>query len=307
MSKKNLFLGGVLVVLLALAYFYQGPLKEWQDNYVKEKNILAELNTLDIDRIEINEGDSSIGFLKEEGKWRIDGTRGFIVRENIMLNVIDTLNKASDALVEVISNNPDKKSEFMTDDSGIHIILKRGEEILQEFIIGNNTADLTGTYLSKNDISKTYIFKSNLKDAFDRDDWYDKTIFSAEEGSINKMRFQYPNREFTVEKAGEAEEQTWGGTLPYAFSVDDEKLEEVINIMTNLTSIEIPEQNFEITGLEKHAIIVEANGEELSNTLMVGDAYSDDLYYAKKGDSDNIYLITKEQKEALEIQIWELR
>ena len=54
-------------------------------SYVKEKNILAELNTLDIDRIEINEGDSSIGFLKEEGKWRIDGTRGFIVRENIML------------------------------------------------------------------------------------------------------------------------------------------------------------------------------------------------------------------------------
>ena len=79
--------------------------------------------------------------------------------------------------------------------------------------------------------------------------------------------------------------------------------------MSNLTAISIPEQTFDNTGLEKNNIIVEATGEGINNTIMVGDAEDDEesRYYIKRGDSDNIYLITKEQRDALDNQIWDLQ
>ena len=86
--------------------------------------------------------------------------------------------------------------------------------------------------------------------------------------------------------------------------------------MSNLSSAEIPEQTFEGTGLENHEMIVQATGEELDHVLMIGgmkqlenedDEEEEKLYYAKKGDSDNIYLIREDQKDELQKQIWQLR
>jgi len=69
--------------------------------------------------------------------------------------------------------------------------------------------------------------------------------------------------------------------------------------MSNLTAEKIPAQDFTGTGLEKNLIIVEAAGKEINNTLMIGSANDDDLYYAKTGDNDNIYLITKNEREKI--------
>ncbi len=97
--------------------------------------------------------------------------------------------------------------------------------------------------------------------------------------------------------------------MPYSFEVDEDKISEILNIMSSLNAISIPEQIFDNTGLEKNNIIVEATGEEVNNILMIGDAENEEeiRYYAKRGDSDNIYLITKAQRDALDKQIWDLR
>jgi hypothetical protein len=52
---------------------------------------------------------------------------------------------------------------------------------------------------------------------------------------------------------------------------------------------------------------VEASGEEENNTLMVGEADQEGLYYAKKAKSDNIYLITEEQRNILKTTVEDLR
>ena len=83
--------------------------------------------------------------------------------------------------------------------------------------------------------------------------------------------------------------------------------------MSNLSTVQIPAQTFEGTGLEKHTIIIQVMGDDIDNTLMIGDVKSidaegeDELYYVKKGSSDNIYLITKEQRDELERKIWQFK
>ncbi len=309
MSKKNLFLGGILVVLIFFAYIYNGPLQNWKANKGKSDNFLSSLNLEQINRIIIARKGEETTLELVGDKWRIMGTKDFYVQDDIMTTVLDSLKEAKESDLDLVSENEEKKQDFGIGDDGINLKLQEGDNLMKEFKIGKVASDFKSTYISDFGDKKTYLVSAALSSAFGRSDWYNKNIFSGDKETINEIRFQYPDREFSVEK----QEEEWIGVSPYKFSVSEEKIDPILNIMSNLNSPLIPEQNFEKTGLEKNLIIIEAQGEGFSNVLMVGGAYEEEdqdevrYYYAKKGDSDNIYLITKEQKENLEKQIWELK
>jgi hypothetical protein len=316
MSKKNLLLGGILVVLVVLAFIKEGPLKDWQEKSSKPKNILAEIMVDQVSRIDINYRGTETTIEKMGDKWLVAGTKDFYLKDELVNTVQTALNESVKAEVEVVSTNKDKKDEFSTtDETGARVKLMQGETVIKELLIGKTGPDFTSTYVSLDDIDETYAVKANLNNAFWRSDWYNREIFNNDSEKIDKIRFQYPTREFTVEKG----EDGWSGTLPYIFSVDEDKLRGAINVMSNLQAREIPPQSFEGTGLEKNLIIVQATGEDVDNVLMVGEAKANDvedeeegaeentLYYVKRGDSDNIYLITKDQRDELDKQIGDLR
>lgn len=310
MNKKNAILGGILVVLIALAYLYSAPFQEWRKEMARPDNFLAGLNVDNISKIALEGAGQGVVLEKVGDKWRIAGTKDFYLKDEISGTLIDKLNEAKVAEVELASENAEKKSDFDTgDDSGLFVTFSEGENVVASVVVGKLTNDFAGTYIAEPDSDKTFVLKTDLRNALARQDWYDMAIFDNETDLITKIRFQYPNREFTVEK----EEETWKGTQPYIFSVDDDKIETIANLMSKLTAIEIPAQTFDNTGLDEHEIIVQATGDGIDNTLMIGSARTteneDDeiLYYAKRGDSDNIYLITENDRDELDKQIWNLR
>ncbi|MFH0891510.1 MAG: DUF4340 domain-containing protein [Candidatus Falkowbacteria bacterium] len=312
MNKKNLILGGILIILIAVAYLWQGPVQNWQESRKKPKNFLAGLNAEQISIMEISGKDNSVVLEKTGDRWKIAGTKDFYVSSNIAAELFSELNKAIKSDVLIVGEKKENQSKFETGESGVKVILKQGETALSEFIVGKQAGDFISSYLSLPDSDKTYMVKADLNGVFARDDWYDKTIFAANKDAINKIRFQYPGREFTIEKASStnaAVHGQWSGSSPNRFSVNQEKAGKILDIMSNLSAAKIPAQTFDNTGLEKNSIIVEATGDNVKNTIMIGDASADDkdLYYAKRGDSDNIYLITKEERDELEKQTWQLR
>ncbi len=304
MDKKNLILGGFLIILIAMAYVYQGPFKDWRANLGKPENFLADININEINKIEVSQNEKVTILEKLEERWKIAGTKDFYVRDNIIGGMFDNLKQAAKEDLELVSANKDKKNDFQTNkESGVHVKLMQGEKVLMDFIVGKLASDFASTYISQPEAEKTYLVKINLNSSFDRDDWYDKTIFSSDKEKITRIRFQYPTREFTIEK----QDDIWTGILPYAFDVDEDEVDEVLDIMSNLTAAKIPEQIFAETGLDKHSIIIQAIGEDIDNIIMVGGDNGEELYYTKKGDSDNIYLITKEQRDELDKRIEDLR
>lgn len=303
MTKKNIILAIVLVILGALAYGYQGPWQEWRKKIDQPKNFLAALPVDQLTKIEVKKGDKTTVLEKSGERWKIGGTKDFYVDNALSQNMIDELKAAAKANLEVISENKDKKSLFATDDNGINVKLFKGEAIVAVFIVGKMASDYQSTYISQPNLDKTYQVKAGLNAVFDRASWYDYTIFSSDQTKITKIRFQYPAREFTIEK----KDDKWAGTLPQPFTVNKEKAEAIAGIMANLVAADIPEQTYAGTGLEKHLIIVQATGEGVDNTLMIGNANKDGEYYVKKGNSDNIYLISKEQQNTLNTDINKLK
>ena len=299
-------------MLVALAFFYEGPLKEWKDNFGQPRNFLAGLEVDQISRVEIDNENDSIALEREGERWKIVGTKTFYIKDDIINTVISALKEAVKAEVEVVSENFEKKPDFKTDDvTGAKISLRQADVVLAELIVGKTGSDFTSTYISRSDIDKTFLIKANLKSALVHNDWYDREIFNSAQDQITRIRFQYQNSEFTIAKDTEADPNAtfgqWAGVEPYEFRVDDEKAQIVLEIMSTLSAVSVPVQDFANTGLEKNLIIVQAFGEGIDNVLMVGDANEDGLYYVKRGDSDNIYLITKEQRDELDKQIRDLR
>ena len=300
-----------MIILIAIIYLWQGPVGEWQANRKKPKNFLAGLDAGKISGMEISNPAVSVKLEKDGDKWKISGTKGFYVKESIMESALSGLKDAVAAKMDIVGENKDNKNKFRTDDSGTKVVLTGADGTMAEFTVGDMTGDYSGTYVSPLNSDTTYSVKAGLSGSFTRADWYDKTIFAADKEKIDKIRFQYPNREFTLEKASSTNEVAngrWNGVSPYKFSVNQDKAAKILDIMSGLNAAEIPAQTFENTGLEKNNIIVEATGEGINNIIMIGDVVPDkNMYYAKRGDSDNIYLITKEQRDELEKQIWQLR
>jgi len=303
MNKKNIVLGGVLLFLIFVAVGYEGPLKSWRQNSGKAKNFLASVEVDKINRIEIKSGTVKTVLEKQGDRYKIADTKDFYVNEEDTSALLSILREAVVSDLEVASKDNEKKRDFFVDEElGIKVELFQDGDTVAEFIVGKITSDYSGSFISQSDSEKTYRINSNLSGFFGKGDWYDYNIFTLDRTRVNKVRFQYPTREFTVEKTEE-----WKGTLPYNFSVNQEKIEKIVDIMTKLKAVSIPEQDFEKSGLADHSIIIQLTGDGIDNTLMIGNSDGEDAYYAKKGSSDNIYLISKQERDELDKQIWELK
>lgn len=312
MTKKNLILGGVLAVLVLSAYIFNGPLAEWRKNAGRPKNFVSGFQASDISRIEVEKNGKKIDIEKvsvetgssTEEKWKIADTKDFYLSKDATDKITTSIRELLTSKLDLISEKKDKKKDFEVDDMGTKVSLKKGDKLAAEFIIGKMTNDYSGVFISQNNIDKIFSVKiAALNFAFSEDNLYNKTIFTTDTNNINKIRFQFPGREFTLEKKGDQ----WLGTLPKSFAVNRAKIDSIVNLMAGLTAAEIPAQNFKGTGLEKHEIIVQATGAGVDNTIIVGSKNDKGLYYAKTGKSDSIYLISKENRDALNKKIEDLK
>ncbi|MCK4540350.1 DUF4340 domain-containing protein [Candidatus Parcubacteria bacterium] len=307
MSKKNLYLGGILIALAFVAYLYNGPLQKWQEDKNKSENFLAKIDVNQIDFIDIANKGELITLEKQNDKWKVSGTKDFFVESALATELDTKIKDAINGKMELVSNNKENKKDFDLDEkSGVLIKLRQGENTLKEFLVGGFGSDYNSTYIAEAESDESYLINVALNNIFANSEWYDKTIFQTNPEKITKIRFQYPDREIIIERDGE----DWNGIAPYEFSADAEKVGNVLNVIANLEAGDIPEQKFEGTRLEENLIIVEASGEGTNNTIMIGGAESEEddaSYYAKKGDSDNIYLISLENRDILDVSIRDLR
>jgi Domain of unknown function (DUF4340) len=296
MSKKNIILGIILVALIAFAWIWSGPLADWKKTKGQEKNFLAAVSPAKIDKIVIDKNGQKTELDKNGDIWTIAGVKNFGT-DKIAAGSLDTaLSEIGTLSIETVSTDAGKKSSFSTDDQGIKVEIDQAGATF-DFIIGKSTPDYAETYISQPGSDKTYQIALDLNSIFGRDEWRDLSIFSFLMERSEKIRFQYPAQQFTVERVNNA----WTGTQPNKFSVSDDKVSAVLSVLQNLSAQKIPVQTFTGTGLEKHSIIVEVSGGGFDDTIMIGDCTKDDLCYAKTAASDNIYLISKSDRDALNV------
>jgi len=307
MSKKNYILGGVLLVLGLLAYLYQGPMQDWKAKNDDQLNFLSMVDISAINGIEVTKASTTVELEKSEDKWKIKGTKDFFADENGG-GIAKMLEEIKMAKVELVSERSEKKSEFQVSEAdGTKVKLMKSGITVGEFVVGRYGNDYASSYMAQPQAKETWLFKvSGINAIFDRSDknaWYDKKIFALDKSKINKVRLQYPGQELIAEK----KDDKWALTKPNAMTIGDGKLDKVLEVMSTLSASDIPAQKFDGTGLEKSTVIVQVTGDGLDETIMVGNDNKKEMYFAKKGSSDSIYLISKELRDSLSVKMSDLK
>jgi hypothetical protein len=300
MDKKNIILAISLASLALVAIFINAPQKSGSGP--SAPNILAVKDLAQADEISIASSGNVIGLKKEGERWKISGTKNFYADQDKVARLLDALTKAGEEDLELVSVSSSKRAQLLPERTAAKITIKASGATKLDAIAARATTR-PGNYLGLAGKNETYSSKTDIASLALSNEWADLEIFSGNKDDINRVRFQYPGSEFSVEK----KDGQWSGIKPFIFPVSPSKIDEILDIMTNLQSVKMPAQDFKGTGLEKNLIIVQATGSNISHTIMVGEADKDGNYFAKRGDSDNIYLITKKQRDELSKKINDLK
>lgn len=302
MSKKNFILLGIFIFLAFTAFLIKGPIKNWQSDK-EDNNFFANIIFEKINKIEVIGNDSKIILEKDEAEWKIAETKSFYIDPYLKSELNNLLQNLDGAKFDLVSENTEKKSDFMGK-SGIQVKIYEDDYLINEFLVGKIGTDYPSTYISELDSDIVYMVNQDFYSVFSASDWYDKTIISLNTDLVNKIRVQHGDRQYTLE----LDEKKWIGVLPSEFVVDQEKVNSLLEIVYDLSAVKIPEQKFEGTGLEKNNLILQFIGDGVDKTIMIGDKNEEgENYFAKRADSDNLYLISEEQKNSLDLKITDIK
>jgi hypothetical protein len=300
MDKKNTILAASLAILILATIAYKAPLT--QKAQQPEVNILTVDQLNSADEIILESADKNFSIKKEGERWKVSNTKSFYADNEKVSRFLSAIKKTGEESLELVSVSSSKKDQLLPKNSSIAVTIKKSGNKEIEVVVAK-APSRSGSYISLAGKNETYLTKTDIVTLVGADDWIDLTIFSGNKDDINRLRLQYPGSEFAMEK----KDDKWSGVKPFIFPVSSNKIDEILDIMTNLQGVKIPTQDYKGTGLEKNLIIVQASGANINNTIMVGEADKDGNYFAKRGDSDNIYLITKKQRDELVKKINDLR
>ncbi|MFA6171543.1 MAG: DUF4340 domain-containing protein [Patescibacteria group bacterium] len=301
--KKNLYLLILLIILAGGAYLYEGPFQKWNESRKAPKNFLNTINFESADKIEIIRTEKTEVLNKDGERWKLDDGKFYASSEAVSA-LKESFQKAQSSRFEIASANKEKKGDFdLTKEFGTEVRMSSGGKAIGDFLIGKLTSDYMGSYISQPDSADSYMLPVALASAFSPYEWRDLSIFKISKEKIEKLRFQYPDRELKFEK----KDGGWQVVSPEKFKAEDTAVDEALAALAGLNAEAIPAQSFSGTDLEKHLIIVEAQGSEGNFTLMIGKDNGRGQYYAKRGDSENVYLIGKANRDLFDKKIGDFK
>lgn len=289
--SKNTTLGLIFLVLVAAAWAFQGPLQKWQTERKAPKNFMK--LTGEPTKMEIESNGKKTVLTKEGDRWRASGEGKFYVNQGQMTSILDSLNSAKTAKLDLVSSNAGKQTDYQLSGNDAIKLTEKNDSGSVTFLIGKMTADYRGSYVSREKDPNTYkLSATNLRQYFSRDEWRDFSLFSLADKKPDFIRLQYPDSQLKLNLKG----SDWSdGKSKYK----KEEIERILTVLANISAAEIPKQDFKPAGLEKPNLIVQFKGDGFDQTLMLGKKNSKGLYYAKTGDSDNIYLINTSDFQTL--------
>ena len=205
-SKKYAILSSIIIILsiiLILTLFFKN-----------RGYSLPNLKAIDsgITEIRINRGtnENSLIIKLEDGKWNVN--EKYKADSGIVASMTNALNSIQP--VEIISRGDaeaeDREKYRLLDDESLNVVAIDGSSKEVRNIRFGMKSTLRDNVYSQIDKDKNIYLLGNLssnpKDIFDKseDDIINKTISSARNDSINKIIISYNNKDYTLEKSGDA-------------------------------------------------------------------------------------------------------
>lgn len=191
MKRNSTILLGILV-LLAIGTYLVLQQEGEQSRASSVGDPLVKYDSASVDKLEIFANGNTIVLEKQAGKWMLTSPSTYPADETAVTAAVGKGKELS--VTGLISTNPEKQSLYAVDSAGTLVKIFANNNAVASLRIGKPSSNWTETYARKEGSNEVYTVSGTLGPIFIRetDNWRDKTIFKADQNTINEVEFLYP-------------------------------------------------------------------------------------------------------------------
>ena len=230
--KQILILLGVLIVLGAVILIVDNP---WgKDERTKKvesaKKLFPSFDPDVVTKIEITVDSTTTILAKSGSQWLVESMDNYPADQQ---GIKDILEKVSEfKVLDLISKNPDKQSNFEVDSSGVETeFWDSGNKVLAHVFIGKTTSSFLDSYIRKADSDEVYTAKGYLKSTFDKGTrtWKSRKIFEFNKGDVTALTMKSEVEEIELQLDSEGK---WQMLKPIVSLAKKSEIDQILNSLS---------------------------------------------------------------------------
>ncbi len=304
MKKATGFIFLIFIGLLGLACSNQAE----QSGVDASVLSFSALNLNDVTSI-IIDGKYPVEIERRQDTWFLKNGRR--ADSNTVQKVFDGIRKIDTSIV--VSEQEKDFSQFNVDASrGTHVVLRTGQKTVVDFVIGSGGAG--GANIRSN--AKVFSMKGVFPGTFSRPlgAWVERRMIRAELSDIEKVEIQANGQEPIVLVSSQEDNPHWSlsdlAVLPKGFRFDHITARSVVRTAIGLRAREFVEKrpdDAQIFAGADRVVVHFRNSAQESQTILLGEAVSEKLVYAKLLPSDETFILSAHSAQLLRRKLLDYR
>lgn len=254
MKNKNIYILGVVLVILAVISYFVMRDTSGEKKTLKVPEKLFALDTLNIDKFEIEKNGQKIAIQKKAGLWNVTEPVLYAANQQFINSAITTLKEYK--LSSIVSENPGNKDIYGFNDTNFtKVSVYNNGTLAGTFLIGKSAPGPSQTYLKKAEgneifLAGNFLFNNFVKEDFSK--WRDLAVISIPVTSIESIDFETGTEKYTAVK------DTLNKFFVGVDSVSTEIFDNVLSMLSNFNTQEFKDTL--ISDNEKASYLVRVNG-----------------------------------------------
>jgi hypothetical protein len=245
------------------------------------------------DALTVTKGSATTTVKKEGDKYKIVAPAAYTADETVAKQAFEAIDKLE--FGNVVSDQKAKQTEFELDDKALKVVVKKGEQVLAEFLVGKSVGGNTLVRIpGKDDIWQGL---GSFRFNFDRDTggWRDKTIskFKQEDGEKVDIKSRDGSHALVKREAGN--KWTVVDSTVKVDKLDNDVPTGIVSALAGwVTNDFVDDPKPQVTGLanpENTVTVSLKDGKSVS--VLIGNKKGDDDYYVKTADAPQVYLVKR--------------
>ena len=240
MKKNNIYILGIILVVLVVAAYFVNRDTTGEKRTVKVSEKLFAVDSAGIDKLEIERNGKKLVLEKKGGFWSETFPVLYAVNQMDLNNAISALKKYK--ISSIVSDNPANKNTFGFNDTNVaKLNVYQNGSLAGTILIGSPTSGQLQTYIKKTEGNEIYLAEDFVYNYFikpDLTDWRDKLIISIPTSSIKSFDVNNNGESYTVKLDTSGKYYIGKDTVSTAVS------ESIFNMLQNFNT-----QNFRDTTL----------------------------------------------------------
>jgi hypothetical protein len=179
MKKSTYILLGLLVVMLAVAYFIQRP-TDIEDVTYSTPDIQLSLNPTHVVKIEIDRNKQYVRLERIKDVWKLTEPVHYEIDDEAIKDLLDGMAKFK--IIGLVSSNPEKQKVFQVNEQGTSVIFTSSDGKSTPLIIGKTDANTKQTFVRPASSTSVYIAQGLTAPMVNKNlrEWRQRTIYRAD-------------------------------------------------------------------------------------------------------------------------------